>query len=380
MGPLSDNYPKPMHPVSGKPILGHVLEGAIEAGAEELVVVTGYEGSKIRERFGDAFQQVPVEYVTQSTPDGTASAVASASDVIDGAFAVLNGDCLYEHSDLGRLFEDGPGIGVAAVDNPREYGVVSVAEGRIEEIVEKPTDPPTSLANTGAYVFPADALDKFDVEQSARGEYELTDVVRRVTDSHELRAVRFDRWMDIGYPWDLLEANEELLENQETSLDGDVAPDATIDGEVVVEPGATIKSGVVIEGPARIRSGSVVGPNAYLRGATLVDRDVKIGHAVEIKNSIIMAGSAVPHLSYVGDSVIGRNVNLGAGTIIANVRHDRAPINLTVKGNRMSTGREKFGAVVGDDVRTGINTSINPGVTLSTGATSAPGESVSRDR
>jgi bifunctional UDP-N-acetylglucosamine pyrophosphorylase/glucosamine-1-phosphate N-acetyltransferase len=105
-----------------------------------------------------------------------------------------------------------------------------------------------------------------------------------------------------------------------------------------------------------------------------------VGHAVEVKNSVLMADAAVPHLSYVGDSLLAPDVNLGAGTKIANLRHDDADVELTVKGERVSTGRRKFGAVFGPGAKTGINTSVNAGVTFSTGATSAPGETVLRDR
>jgi bifunctional UDP-N-acetylglucosamine pyrophosphorylase/glucosamine-1-phosphate N-acetyltransferase len=112
----------------------------------------------------------------------------------------------------------------------------------------------------------------------------------------------------------------------------------------------------------------------------LLGEGVRVGNAVEVKNSVIMADTAVPHLSYVGDSVLGRDVNFGAGTTVANLRHDGEAVRLTVKGDRVSTGRRKFGVVVGDGVKTGIQTSLNAGVKLSTGATTGPGEPVTRDR
>jgi len=149
---------------------------------------------------------------------------------------------------------------------------------------------------------------------------------------------------------------------------------------VVVEPGATVEPGVVVEGPALLRSGADVGPNAYLRGATLLGQYVHVGNGVEVKNSVLMRGAAVPHLSYVGDSVLGENVNLGAGTQVANLRHDDADIRMTVKGERVSTGRRKFGVVAGPGAKTGVNTSLDPGVVLSAGATTDPGERVMRDK
>jgi bifunctional UDP-N-acetylglucosamine pyrophosphorylase/glucosamine-1-phosphate N-acetyltransferase len=93
-----------------------------------------------------------------------------------------------------------------------------------------------------------------------------------------------------------------------------------------------------------------------------------------------MSGTAVPHLSYVGDSLLGPDVNLGAGTQVANLRHDGESVRQTVKGERVSTGRRKYGVVAGPGAKTGVNTSLDPGVVLSAGATTRPGERVDRDR
>jgi bifunctional UDP-N-acetylglucosamine pyrophosphorylase/glucosamine-1-phosphate N-acetyltransferase len=164
------------------------------------------------------------------------------------------------------------------------------------------------------------------------------------------------------------------------SVEGSVHRDAHLRGNVVVEPGAEVRERTTVEGPAIVRSGATVGPGAYVRGTTYVGENVTIGHGVEVKNSVVMSDTSVGHLAYVGDSVLGRNVNLGAGTTIANLRHDERPIELTVQGERTSTGRRKFGAVVGHGVKTGIDTNLFPGVTLSTGTTTVPGETVERDR
>jgi bifunctional UDP-N-acetylglucosamine pyrophosphorylase/glucosamine-1-phosphate N-acetyltransferase len=111
-----------------------------------------------------------------------------------------------------------------------------------------------------------------------------------------------------------------------------------------------------------------------------VGRDARVGHAVEVKRSVLLPGATAGHLAYVGDSVVGHDANLGAGTVVANLRHDGADVRVTVKGERVSTGRRKFGAVVGPGAKTGIDTSLAPGVTLGADATTAPGETLLRDR
>ena len=380
MRPLTANTPKPMLPVADRPLVAHTADTAIEAGADELIFVVGYEADAVRAYFGDSYGGVPVEFAVQEEQLGTADAVDAASEYLDGPFAVLNGDNLYDEASLTELFDAAPSIAAYRVPDPSNYGVLSTDGDRVTAIVEKPADPPTELANAGAYTFPAEAREWLDVELSERGEREITDVLTRVIEAYDVTAVEVDRWLDVGRPWELLAANEWKLGAQDRRIDGEVNGDADLRGDVVVEDGATVEPGVVIEGPALVRSGATVGPNAYVRGATMLGEDTHVGHGVEIKNSVVMADSNVPHVSYVGDSVLGTDVNLGASTQVANLRHDGEPVRITVKGDRVSTGRRKFGVVAGDGVRTAINTSLNPGVVLSAGATTTPGESVTRDR
>jgi UDP-N-acetylglucosamine diphosphorylase/glucosamine-1-phosphate N-acetyltransferase len=378
--PLSASLPKPMLPVADRPLAAHAAASAVRAGADELLLVVGYEADVVREYFGEEYAGVPVTYAAQREQAGTADAVRAAAEYLDGPFVVLNGDNLYEPDAIADLFDNGPSVGAVRVEDPSNYGVLSTEEGIVTDIVEKPDDPPTNLANAGAYAFPAEARDWLDVPESERGEHEITDVLAQVIAEYDVGYAAMDRWLDVGRPWELLEANEWKLGELDRDLRGEVHEDADLRGDVVVEEGAKIDAGVVIEGPALVRSGASVGPNAYVRGATLLGEDAKIGHSVEVKNSVIGRGSHVAHLSYVGDSVLGRDVNFGAGTNVANLRHDDEAVELTVKGERVSTGRRKFGVVVGDEAKTGINASLNAGVKLSSGATTKPGEVVTRDR
>jgi len=380
MRPLTDRRPKPMLPVADRPLMAHTADAAVEAGASELLLVVGYEAAAVRSYFGDSYRGVPVTYAVQAEQRGTAHAVRAAREYLAGAFAVLNGDDIYDPASVERLFEGGPAVGTYEVADPRPYGVFDIAGGTVEGVVEKPADPPSNRVNVGAYVFPPEARGWLDVEASERGEEEITDVLARVVDERSVRAVDVDRWLGVGRPWELLEANEWKLGGLGRRLRGAVAETADLRGDVVVEEGATVEPGVVVEGPVLVRAGAHVGPNAYVRGHTLLGEGVRVGNAVEVKNSVVMAETAVPHLSYVGDSVLGRRVNFGAGTTVANLRHDDEAVRLTVKGERVSTGRRKLGVVVGDGAKTGIDTTLNAGVTLSTDARVEPDATVTRDR
>jgi UDP-N-acetylglucosamine diphosphorylase/glucosamine-1-phosphate N-acetyltransferase len=380
MRPLTANLPKPMLPVADRPLCAHTADAAIEAGTDELIFVVGYEADAVREFFGEEYRGVPVTYATQDAQLGTAHAVRTAREHLAGDFAVLYGDDLYDPASIRELFDSAPGISAYRAENPSNYGVLDTDGERVVGVTEKPTDPDTNLVSAGACVLPGEAREWLDVEKSERGEYELTDVLDRVFAEYEVSYTELERWMGVGRPWELLEANEWKLADCDRDIRGDVSEDAEVRGPVVVEEGAAIEPGVVIEGPVVVRSGAHIGPNAYVRGATLLGERVRVGHSVEIKNSVIMRETHVPHLSYVGDSLLGREVNFGAGTTVANLRHDDEPVKQTVKGERVSTGRRKYGVVVGDGAKTGIQTSLNAGIVLSAGARTGPNETVTRDR
>ncbi len=184
----------------------------------------------------------------------------------------------------------------------------------------------------------------------------------------------------IQYPWDLLRLNEEVLSLMDTTeIAGEVSPLACVEGRLHLGRGSAILPGVFIEGNVIIGENSRIGPNAYIRGNTTIGDHCRIGNAVEIKNSVIYPHTNIKHLTYVGDSVIGSHVHLGAGTIIANYRHDGTNHRSLIRGRLVDTGRVKFGAVLGDGVRTGVNTCIYPGRKIESGRMTLPNTVVNKD-
>ena len=184
----------------------------------------------------------------------------------------------------------------------------------------------------------------------------------------------------IRYPWDFLRANEAWVGSLvESIIDGEVHPRAVIEGLIHVGEGTRILPGVFIEGNVVIGRNCKIGPNCYIRGNTSIGDGCHIGQSVEIKNTIVLNRSSIGHLSYVGDSVLGQGVNFGAGTTTSNLRHDGSNHRSTVAGKLIDTGRRKFGAIIGDGVHTGINTSIYPGRKMWPGTTTLPGAIVQRD-
>ncbi|MFK7851203.1 MAG: hypothetical protein AB8D78_09520 [Akkermansiaceae bacterium] len=184
----------------------------------------------------------------------------------------------------------------------------------------------------------------------------------------------------IVYPWDLLRLNEEVVDlMDESSIAGEVSPLATISGNVRLGAGAKILAGTVVEGPVVIGANTQVGPNALIRGATSIGANCYIGHGVEIKSSIIYPNSYISRHCYVGDSIIGSHVTLGGGTRTENHRHDGRNHLSNIKGKAVNTGRQKLGAMIGDGVKTGVNTSIDAAIKIGVGRTTRAGTFVEKD-
>ena len=185
----------------------------------------------------------------------------------------------------------------------------------------------------------------------------------------------------VRHPWDLLHLNEVLLDEiEEDCIEGEVETGAHWKGRLILGPGSRLLPGVYIEGTVAIGPDCKIGPNCYLRGRTSIAAGCRVGQAVEIKNSILFPGATVGHLSYCGDSILGAKVNFGAGTIVANLRHDGRNHRSAVDGQLVDTGRRKFGTIVGDGVHTGIHTTIYPGRKLWPQSSTRPGEIVDRDK
>ena len=166
-------------------------------------------------------------------------------------------------------------------------------------------------------------------------------------------------------PWSLLLGDLKKFFSSENKIEGVVSPQACLEGKgIVVESGARIEAFSYIKGPCFVGSGSEIRHGAYLRGHVYIGRNCVVGHSTEIKHSILFDGAKAGHFNYVGDSILGNGVNLGAGTKIANLKITPSSIVLKVNGKFIDTELRKFGAVIGDHTQTGCNSVLNPGTLL----------------
>jgi UDP-N-acetylglucosamine diphosphorylase / glucose-1-phosphate thymidylyltransferase / UDP-N-acetylgalactosamine diphosphorylase / glucosamine-1-phosphate N-acetyltransferase / galactosamine-1-phosphate N-acetyltransferase len=370
--PLTSNIPKPLLLVAGKPYLSHLLSSLRAAGITDVALLVGFKSNRIRERYGDGSSEgINITYLEQKVRLGTANAIGVAEEIMNEDFVCINGDVVLSEKDIIDIVHahrQRPGtiMSTVAVQDPSRFGVIEESEGKMLRILEKPTVAPSNLINAGLFIFTPQVFQYIrKTKKSPRGEYEITDTLNMMACDIDISIFKLKGpWMDVGRAWDLLKANEILMANIDRRIEGVVEEGATLIGNVVVEKGARVRSGSYIEGPVYISAGCDIGPNCYIRPSTCLGKNVRVGAAVEVKNSIVMDGTHIPHQNYVGDSIIGERCNFGAGTKVANLRFDNKLVKVSFNGELIDVGTRKLGVIMGDDVKTGINSMIEPGTII----------------
>jgi UDP-N-acetylglucosamine diphosphorylase / glucose-1-phosphate thymidylyltransferase / UDP-N-acetylgalactosamine diphosphorylase / glucosamine-1-phosphate N-acetyltransferase / galactosamine-1-phosphate N-acetyltransferase len=375
--PLTLTKPKPLLKVANKTIIEHNLE-QLDGFIDEAIIITGYRGEMIRERLGEKFGKISLKYIEQKEQDGNGRALLLAKDILD-KFIVMNSDDLFFREDLAKCIKHKYCVLAKEVSDISRFGEVITENNKVADLREKPPEKRSGLANTGLIVLDKEVF-SHELKKSKRGEYEVVDFVKYLVEKGEAVSCEIAQaWIPISYPWNVLEANEHILSGMKGADHGTIEKGATVKGEVFIGKGTLVRAGSYIEGPAVIGDSCVIGPNCFIRGKSSVGNNSKIGNAVEVKNSVVGENTSIGHLSYVGDCVIGDNVNFGAGTITANLRHDNLNVKSPVKGEMVDSQRRKLGAIIGDGVHTGINTSIYPGRKIFPGKYTLPGEIVKKD-
>ena len=377
MWPLTENTPKPLLPLCGNSIIEQQILVLRKVGVTRINILIGHRMKEISDLLGDGKSyDVKINYIVQSEQKGTGHAVSLAENHIKGSFFCLNGDTLIDEKNLKRLVveKNQMAMMVTTVDDGKNFGVVQSNNGILSSIIEKGVSGKSSI-NAGIYLFNHKIFKSLKkIKKSIRGELELTDALI----SNEIYTIEYQGfWKDIGSPWDLLTANEALIDNIENETYGKIENNVQINGNIYLGENSIIKSGTYIEGPVWIGKDCIIGPNAYIRKGTVLCGSNKVGAASEIKNSILFEGAKAPHHNYVGDSIIGKKCNLGSGTKIANLRLDKKEISVIHKGKRIITGRRKLGVIMGDNVATGINSSINSGTIVGNNVKIGPNALVS---
>ncbi len=387
--PITETIPKTMVRVLDKPLVAWSVESALDwhPNLEQIVIVIGHHAKSIREYFQTKPYAKKITFVEQKERLGTAHALLTAAPHVQHDFVTVNADhfcdptaykLFLSHAAAGRFFVSAQKVTSGA----HAFGVVQQDKtGRVVRVVEKPKGAEAGLIAIGTNSLPKTFLSYLKkVKKSARGEFEVNDALELFAKDHALSVVPFDGFTNgVSYFWDLLDCNEWALEHaMPHEILGTVEPGVILDRQtnatkgqdgktrpanIHIGKGTVVRGPCRIEGPCFIGENCTIGPNSFIRKGTVVWNRCHVGSS-EVKNSIVMDDSNVPHFNYVGDSVLGQDVNMGAGSITANLRFDDQKVFAFIKGQKVDSGRRKLGCVIGDGTKIGINVSITCGMLI----------------
>lgn len=366
----------------GKPLLLWHYDQLQRLGFTDIIII-GNKESVAEIKKVDVPKGCMVSYVVQKEK-GQGYALLAAKDVLkdsDNDILVLNASDIYDDELLlamSRQYEENPSYlyqGAVRVSSyfPGGYLVLN-DEGNIKDVVEKPKpgSEPSDLVAVGMDVIPD--VKKFLTIAEKHGRhpihgYEDTKNKYIAGGAVSRPVITVSEWLFLKYPWhtlSVMDSSLKILKGNSIAKTAKIAKNVIIEGPVVIEDDVKICEGTKIAGPVFIGKGTIIGNNNMIRNSHIGEHSVT-GFNTDITRSYIGNNSWF-HTNFIGDSVIGNNVSLGSGTVLANLRLDESPIFSTVKGEKILTGRTKLGACIGDNVRIGVNVSIMPGVKIGSGA------------
>ncbi len=376
LSPFSETRPNPMIGVAGRTMLDNTLALLKSAGINDIFIVVGHERDKLIERLQQQDHNgLNLHCVEQKRELGIGHAVMQVKNKISPGeyFLLLYGDTLTAENIFSKVQQSFhafkcPVASICLPPTNQMFGNVFLnARMEITKIIEKPKG--NNLGNyvlSGVFILPASF---FKLLESSGNSMEKA--LKKVVAGEGLRASMWeDEWLDVVYPWEILMGNKMIMDSwQESSIAKTATLEAnvTLQGIVRIEAGAIIKSGAVLEGPCCIGEGSYIGNNSLVRSYTSVGKNCSVGSGVELKNCVVMDNSQIGRLSFVGDSVLGENVDMGAGCMTVNRTVDWKPISVKNGKRSIKTGMTKLGAFLGDGVVVGAGNTLQPGTVVAPG-------------
>lgn len=316
--PLTHTGPKQLIPIANKPNILYCLEDIRNAGITEIGIILGENmPEKVKELLGDGSSfGVKITYIVQGAPRGIAHAVGCAGEFMGSEpFVVYLGDNLLKGGirDMVEEFSRGDAeaqVALCSVPNPQRFGVAELdGEGNIISLVEKPKEPKSDLALVGIYFFRQSIFPIIDeLKPSWRNELEITEAIdnlRKIGNPVKAHVVS-GWWKDTGRPEDILEANQLILQDLETSIEGTVEEDVKTSGNVGIGEGSRVLSGSVVKGPVVVGRNCEIGPNTYVGPYTSIGDDTRIVGG-EIEDTIVVGDCTIDCGKRIVHSLIGRH-------------------------------------------------------------------------
>lgn len=376
LAPFSMTRPIPMVRVARGYLFDNTLDMLKKAGINDVYVVVGHQKEKLIKRIGEyADDGFNIHYFEQKKEGGIGDAILQVkSKILPGEyFLLIYGDTVTSANIFSKIqqsfhFFKSAVASICLPPSNAMFGNVFLnPQMKITKIIEKPKgDELGNYVLSGVYILPSTF---FQLLEKNKGSME--NALMEMVNSEGIRASMWeDEWLDIVYPWEILTANRMIMDSWERSSIAKTAvleANVTIQGTVQIEDDVLIKSGAVLEGPCCIGKGSYIGNNALVRSYTALGNHCSVGYGVELKNCVVLDNSNIGRLSFIGDSVVGESVDIGAGTMTVNRDLDMKPITVKNGKKRINTGMIKLGAFIGDNVTIGAGNTIEPGTVIPPG-------------
>jgi len=376
LSPFSNTRPQPMIGVAGRTILDNSLELLKSSGINDIFVVVGHKREKLIQALKDRDHDgLNVHHVEQKQSRGIGNALMQVKNKISPGeyFLLLYGDILTADNIFSKIQQSfhafkSPVASICLPPSNQQFGNVFLnAQMDITKIIEKPKS--NNLGNyvlAGVFILPASFFQLLESNGSS-----MERALKKMVAGDGLRASMWeDEWLDVVRPWEILTANKMIMDSWGESSIAKTAileANVTLQGIVKIEENVTIKAGAVIEGPCSIGRGSYIGNNSLIRSYTSLGKNCEIGSGVELKNCVVMDNTQIGRLSFIGDSVLGENVDIGSGCMTVNRSIDWKPISVKNGKRPTSTGMSKLGAFLGDGVVVGAGNMIQPGTVVHSG-------------
>ncbi len=367
--------------VLGKPVIAYPLEAVSKIIRGEVILVYRVGEERVY-REASKYSENIIRGVAQISGESIRDAILAASRYLEDTdyFTLVFGDIIFDPEALGQVLsthlstEPDATILVAPLDpeHATTYGVVEVDEnGNARRIVEKPLKLPGEAPyyiSAGIYILPLRILDYLEKNQS------LPQALNKLAEEGVVKTVYWSGlWIDIGYPWDLLEATHELLDRvkySSISSKAEIESTVTITGPVIIEDNVYIDHYALIKGPAYIGKNSFIGAYSFIRNHTCLNEKTRVGAHAEVKHSLVQPYTLLDSKVVLADSIIGENTIIGAGTITLNIlpeqeKYPRLRTHLVTPPS-IKRQKRKLGAVIGYNVK------INPGAILKPGTIIEP--------
>ncbi|MFW9929305.1 MAG: sugar phosphate nucleotidyltransferase [Candidatus Thorarchaeota archaeon] len=365
MLPLSTDIPKCSLIVQGIPIVQHVINGLKSVDISDIIVVVSDSGEPIIKYLKEIDSDLKFTVVKQTENGVEGAILAARNEIKDSHFFLAHGDIIAPirfYQQLLRTFQTGGdgAISITLKSSISDFGVIILDNsGFVNQVIEHPKADKSDVGNyigAGAYIFPQAFFDQLTVEKNSF-DGSINNLIKSGATINASVFSEESLWMDIGTPFDLLTANNILFSQYNDSRISNLAnisSRAHIEGPVIIEAGAKIDHGAILKGPIYIGKNVYIGTNSLIRDHTSIEEECVIGYSVEITRSHIQPNVHIGRLSFVGDSIIGRNSSIKSGvTIVNELEKDTY---LDVRGSIFN----KAGVIIGPGASIGANSVLGP--------------------